>query len=193
MSFIKFSNEPKRPETDAFEVFYNRLKNSKNLNKEEKTYNSAKSMWGQLNEERKNLFIVKAKENKDLYVTELQEFVKSLNDYQKKMYLGYRRKTIYDKLGLDIFEELYPNVDYPVFKMPSKNLSPIKVEKSNNKRKLEDEDQSDNIMSPSKKIVEKSPSKPIKKKSKKDCNISKEYNNNDKVEKDLTKSFYSHH
>lgn len=125
MNAPKFSELPKKPPRTGFLLFSakfeHKMKGKFSDAKERKE--SCKEYWNKLPEEHKQIYRNRSRELQEEYKSNLLEFVESLEEAERVMYLGHYRKQVRAYFCRDIFEEKYPNKVYPVYiSSPKKKL-----------------------------------------------------------------------
>ncbi|XP_068229982.1 nucleolar transcription factor 1-A-like [Palaemon carinicauda] len=137
MAKPKFNNEPEKPASTPFKLFSVKFKKQRS-----EKYSNAKEMekacslaWKSLSEEAKSKYTQRCQEYRAIYKAALLQYVRQLGDVAK-MYLGFKRKEHYIFFKEDIFEQEFPNDEYPIYVVRKKEFGTLEgIQKSEEFRK----------------------------------------------------------
>lgn len=117
MSCPKFHDEPIKAPSTPFKLFSMRLEHSLQRKFESNAQKNkvCREYWEKLSDQQRFAYAKRCSELRKKYEEQVLQYVQNMSKKMRKVYLGFHRKTLFNYFHHDIFEEIYPNIKYPVY------------------------------------------------------------------------------
>ena len=109
---VVFKDEPSTPPLTPLQLF---IKDVERQTSKKLTMVEAKKQYVRLDKEKKDSYFDKCDQILKAYTEGLKTYVGGMGEKQRKLFLGLNRVKYMKLLFTDIFEELYPHFEYPVY------------------------------------------------------------------------------